>query len=300
MTIAVLGGTGFLGRRIVSRLHHGGFRLRIASRHPDRSRKLFGDDTDLLQSIPVDIHNEGSVQRAVAGVDMVVNAVSLYVEHGSETFQSVHVDAARRVARAASEAGVRRLAHVSGIGSNPRSPSKYIKARGEGELAVRDEFPEATLIRPAVMFGTDDAFLSPIIKLLRRMPVYPMFGRGETRLQPAFVEDVAEAIVAVTRHPDADQHTFECAGPYVYTYVELLKTISAALHLRRPLIPMPFAMWHVLAGIAERLPVAPVTRNQVELMQRDNVAAPHSAGFAELGIMPRSLEEVLPTILRNS
>ena len=117
-------------RRIVSRLHHGGFRLRIASRHPNRSRRLFGSDTDLLQSIPVDIHNEGSVQKAVSGVDTVVNAVSLYVEHGSETFQSVHVDAARRVTRAASEAGVRRLAHISGIGSDARSSSKYIKARG--------------------------------------------------------------------------------------------------------------------------------------------------------------------------
>ena len=167
-------------------------------------------------------------------------------------------------------------------------------------MAVRDEFPEATLIRPAVMFGTDDAFLSPIIKLLRRMPIYPTFGRGETRLQPAFVEDVAEAVAVVTRHPDADERTFECAGPRVYTYAQLVKIISDALHLRRPLIPMPFVTWYMLAGLAEWLPVTPITRNQVELMRQDNVAAQHAAGFAELGIMPRPLEEVLPTILCNS
>lgn len=297
--ITVLGGTGFLGRRIVGRLHEAGIGLRIGSRHPDRSQRLFGGDTDLLQSIGVDIHNEGSLQKAITGADAIVNAVSLYVEHGFETFRSVHVDAARRVARLAREAGVQHLAYISGIGSDPRSSSKYIKARGEGERAVQDAFPKATLIRPAVMFGTDDAFLRPIIDLLRRLPVYPMFSRGETRLQPVFVEDVAQAVVVVTQRPDAGGHTFECAGPRVYSYAELVRTIADALHVRRPLIPVPFAAWHMLAGIAEWIPRAPITRNQVELMQRDNVAAPHSAGFAELGIAPRSLEEVLPTILRD-
>jgi NADH dehydrogenase len=196
--------------------------------------------------------------------------------------------------------GVQRLAHVSGIGSDPGSSSKYIKARGQGELAVRDAFPKATLIRPAVMFGADDAFLRPIIELLRRLPVYPMFGQGETRLQPAFVEDVAQAIVVVRQRPDACGQTFECAGPHIYTYAALLRTIADAMHVRSRLIPIPFAAWEVMASVAEWLPRPLITRNQVELMQLDNVAAPQSAGFAKLGIAPRSLEEVLPTILRNS
>jgi NADH dehydrogenase len=297
--VTVFGGTGFLGREVAGRLRQAGVSLRIASRHPDRSRKLFGGDTDSLRSIGADIHDGGSVRQALTGVDAAVNAVSLYAERGSETFQSVHVDAARRVARLARESGVRCLAHVSGIGSDPGSSSKYIKARGEGELAVRDAFPEVTLIRPAVMFGANDAFLKPIIGLLARLPVYPMFGQGETRLQPAFVEDVAQAIVVVTEHPDAGGRTFECAGPRVYTYAALLRTIADAMHVRRQLVPMPFAAWHVLAGIAEWLPRPPITRNQVELMETDNVARPHSAGFAELGIAPRSLEEILPTILRD-
>ena len=228
-----------------------------------------------------------------------MNAVSLYVEHGSETFQSVHVEAAERVARLARETRVQQLAHVSGIGSDPGSSSKYIKARGQGELAVRDAFPQATLIRPAVMFGPDDAFLTPIIGLLRRLPVYPMFGRGKTRLQPAFVEDVAQAIATTTQRPDARGRTFQCGGPRVYTYEELLRTIAHAMHVRARLMPMPFAAWQILAAIGEWLPSPPITRNQVELMQVDNVAAPASPGFPELDIAPRSLEEVLPTILRK-
>jgi NADH dehydrogenase len=298
-TITVFGGTGFLGRQVASRLRQDGASVRIASRHLDRSRELFGSDTDLLRSIEVDIHDVGSVRKAVAGADAAVNAVSLYVERGSQTFHSVHVDAARNVATTAREAGVRRLMHISGIGSDPGSSSGYIKARGQGELAVRDAFPDVTLIRPAVMFGADDAFLRPIADLLRRLPVYPLFGQGETRLQPVFVEDVAEAVVVAMQQPDAAGRTFECAGPRIYTYAALLRTIADAMQVHRALVPMPFALWHVLAGITEWLPRPVITRNQVELMERDNVAAPDSAGLAELGITPRSIEEVLPTILHD-
>ena len=164
---------------------------------------------------------------------------------------------------------------------------------------MHDAFPKVTLVRPTVMFGADDAFLRPIINLLRRLPVYSMFSQGQTRLQPAFVEDVAQAVVAITQRPDTGGQTFECAGPRVYTYAEFLRTIADALQMRIRLIPVPFAAWNTLASIAEWFPRPPITRNQVELMQRDNVAALHSAGFAELGIVPRSLEKVLQMIFRN-
>jgi uncharacterized protein YbjT (DUF2867 family) len=228
-----------------------------------------------------------------------VNAVSLYVEHGWETFQSVHVAAAQRVATQARKAGVQQLTHVSGIGSDVRSRSKYIQARGEGELAVQSAFPEATLIRPAVMFGPSDAFVTPIAGLVKRLPVYPMFGGGKTRLQPAFVEDVARAITTTTQRGEARGKTFQCAGPRIYTYEELLKTVAAAMQVHARLLPVPFAAWHIIAGIGEWLPSPPITRNQVELMEVDNVASPGAAGFAELGIVPRSLEEILPTVLRR-
>ena len=210
-TVAVFGGTGFLGRRVVRHLRKREFFVRIASRHPDRGHRLFGLDDPQLQSVEANIHDERSVADALAGAYGVVNAVSLYVEHGQETFHSVHVESAQRVAAQARRAGVERLAHVSGIGSDAASPSLYIRKRGEGELAVRAAFADALLIRPAVMFGSDDSFLTTILKLLGRLPVYPMFGRGQTRLQPAYVEDIAEAITRVMQLAETRSETFEAA-----------------------------------------------------------------------------------------
>ena len=176
-TVTVFGGTGFLGLRVVRHLRKHGFSVQIASRHPDRGHRLFGLGPQ-LQSVAANIHDERSVADALAGAYGVVNAVSLYVEHGQETFHSVHVESAQRVAAQAHRAGVERLAHVSGIGADAASPSLYIRKRGEGEMAVRAAFADAILIRPAVMFGPDDAFLTTILKLLGRLPIYPMFGRG--------------------------------------------------------------------------------------------------------------------------
>jgi len=296
-TVAVFGGTGFLGRRVVWHLRKRGFSVRIASRHPDRGAGLFALDDSQLQSVEADINDEQSVARALAGAYAVVNAVSLYVEHGTETFNSLHVERAQRLATQACQAGVERLVHVSGIGADAASPSLYVRKRGEGELAVRAAFADALLIRPAVMFGPDDSFLTTIITLLERLPIYPMFGRGLTRLQPAYVEDVAEAITRALQRTEKHPITFECGGPRVYSYAELLKTVAHEAGIKPKLIPIPFAAWHVLAWFTEMLPSPPITRNQVELMQIDNVASPEIPGLGELGISPLSVEEILPEIL---
>ena len=296
-TVTIFGGTGFLGRRVVWHLRKREFSVRIASRHPDRGHRLFGLDDPQLQSVEANIHDERSVADALAGAYGVVNAVSLYVEHGQETFHSVHVESAQRVAAQAHRAGVERLAHISGIGSDAASLSLYIRKRGEGELAVRAAFGDATLVRPAVMFGPDDAFLVPILKLLRRLPVYPMFGRGLTRLQPAYVEDVAEAIARELQGMETQATTYEYAGPRVYSYKEFLRAVAHEANLKPILIPVPFAAWHGLAWISEMFPSPPVTRNQVELMQVDNVSSPDMPGLGELGISPHSVEELLREIL---
>jgi len=154
--VTVFGGTGFLGRRVVRHLREGGFTVWIASRHPARSRELFNDNDPQLLSVAANIQDERSIRSAICGAFGVVNAVSLYVEHAGATFHSVHIAAAGRLARLAREAGIQRLMHLSGIGADAMSASPYIRSRGEGELAVREAFPDATLIRPAVMFGPDD------------------------------------------------------------------------------------------------------------------------------------------------
>jgi NADH dehydrogenase len=298
-TIVVFGGTGFLGCRTVRHLRKNDFSVRIASRHPDQGRRLFGLDDPRLRSVAADIHDERSVADALAGAYGVVNAVSLYVERGRETFHSVHVDSARRVAVQAQRAGVEQLTHVSGIGADPASTSLYIRKRGEGEVAVRAAFADAHVVRPAVLFGPNDAFLTSIIDLLRRLPIYPMFSRGLTRLQPAYVEDVAEAIARTLQRTTSHARTFEYGGPRVYTYEELLRAVGREISLEPVLIPIPFAAWHALAWIAELLPRPPLTRSQVELMQVDTAVSPGMPGFGELGIAPRSIEDILQDMMRS-
>jgi uncharacterized protein YbjT (DUF2867 family) len=298
-TVTVFGGTGFLGRRIVRHLRSSGTPVRIASRHPDRGHRLFDPDDPQLQSVGADIHDERSVADALAGAYGVVNAVSLYVEHGQDTFHSVHVESAERMATQAHRAGVERLVHVSGIGADATSPSRYIRKRGEGELAVRAAFADAFFVRPAVMFGPDDAFLTTILKLLRRLPIYPMFGRGRTRLQPAYVEDVADAVARVVRRVETHSIIFEFGGPRLYSYEQFLRAVADQAGLTPLLVPIPFAVWHALAWASEILPDPPLTRNQVELMQIDTVSSPERPGLIELGISPHSVEAILQRMLSN-
>ena len=285
--VTVFGGTGFLGRCIVRHLRLHGFCVRVASRHPDRGHALFGPDNPQLRSIEVDVRDERSVADALADAYGAVNAVSLYLERGQETFHTVHVESARRVAAQVQRRGVKWLIHVSGIGADSRSQSLYIRKRGEGELAVRKAFADAILIRPAVMFGPDDAFLTPILKLLKRLPFFPMFGNGQMRLQPVYVEDVGEAIAKIMQSEQTGLTMLECGGPRVYSYEELLRTVASAAGIKPILVPVPFAAWGALAWISELLPSPPITRNQVELMQIDSVSMPEIPGLGALGICPQ-------------
>jgi uncharacterized protein YbjT (DUF2867 family) len=297
--VTVFGGTGFLGRSVVRHLRLHGFSVRVASRHPGRGHALLGPDDPQLQSIKVDVRDEKSVADALADAYGAVNAVSLYLERGRETFHSIHVESARRVAAQAQRCGIKRLIHVSGIGADPCSRSLYIRKRGEGELAVRKAFADAILIRPAVMFGPNDAFLSTILQLLNRLPVLPMFGNGQMRLQPVYVEDVGQAIAKIMQRELTGPTLFECGGPRVYSYEELLRVVASASGIKPILFPVPLAAWGALARISELLPSPPITRNQVELMQIDSVSMPEMPGLGTLEIRPHSIEEILEDILRN-
>ena len=288
--VIVLGGTGFLGRRVVRHLNARDFAVRVASRHRPRNGTLFGCIDPLPQSIAADICDEHSLSSAFDGAYGVVNAISLYVERGTDTFQDLHVNGARRVAEVASRVGVERLIHVSGIGADANSTSPYIRCRGEGEQVVRGAFPGAVVIRPAVMFGPDDSFLNAILVQMRRVPVFPMFGRGRTRLQPVDVEDVAEAITLMMAQPRRGLTTLECGGPRIYSYQSLLRTVAEEAGLTPVFLPIPFFVWQALAWCVEFLPAPPITRNQVDLMRIDNVASSHLPGLDDLGISPRSIE----------
>jgi NADH dehydrogenase len=297
-TVVVFGGGGFLGRRLVDRLTAEGMTVRVAVRHPDPARiELRSMGFEWVTVVPADVRDQASVAAAIAGADAVVNAVSAYIEKGGVTFEAVHVRGAENVAREAAAAGIARLVLVSGIGADPDSSSPYIRARGRGELIVRQAFPGATIVRPGAMFGPGDALFGTLAALARLLPALPLIGGGSTRLQPIFVEDVAEAISSVLSDPGTVGRTYELAGPKVYTLHELVDMTLQLMGKRRLLVPIPFAVAEVQARLFEFLPNPPLTTGQVDLLKTDNVVSGALPDVQELGIQPKTVEEVIPTYI---
>ena len=294
----MFGGSGFLGRRLVRRLAAEGATLRIAVRSPDRARSILGAaDLDRVAVLRADVRDPASVAAAVAGVDAVVNAVSAYVDKPGATFASVHEQGARTLAQEAAAAGVTRLVLVSGIGADAQSGSPYIRARGRGELIVRDAFPGATIVRPSAMFGPGDALFGTLAAIARLLPAVPLIGGGRTRLQPVYVEDVAQAIARLLADGASAGQTYELAGPGTYTLRELVGFALRLIHKRRLLVPVPFAVAGMQARLLELLPSAPLTTSQVDLLRADNVASGALPGFRDLDIRPQSIEDVVPTYI---
>jgi NADH dehydrogenase len=289
--VTVFGGTGFLGQHVVRHLAARRVAVRVAARHAERRRMSVCGEPSSLKFVRTDINDDASVRAAVAGAIGVVNAVSLYMERDRESFHAIHVEAAARVARHARDAGVERFVHVSGIGACPQSPSSYIRCRGKGEEAVHAAFPGATIVRPAVMFGPGDSLITPLTDLVRRLPVFPLFGRGLTRLQPVSVGDVAEAIARVLAAPKPER-VYELGGPRIYTYRDLIRTIADHVHARPVLVSVPVGAWQTLGFLMELMARPLVTRSQVELMAIDNVASPECPGFSSLAIVPRSIDSM--------
>ena len=293
--VTVFGGSGFLGRAIVARLLAEGITVRLAARHPDDTaidrRPDRGGD---LQPVFADLRDETYVALALEGAEAAVNAVGLYVEKGAETFEAVHERGALNVARQVATLGVDRLVHVSGIGADLDSESRYVRARAKGELLVMEAFARATILRPSVLFGPADSFLNALGGIAARTPVLPLFGRGDTNLQPVYVGDVAEAACRALTHPDAPGKTYELGGPDIYSYRALIELVLERTRRRRLLLPLPFSLWRILAILASILPAPPLTRAQVALMRRDNLVAEGALTLDDLGSDATALEEILP------
>lgn len=296
-TVSVFGGTGFLGRRLVRRLAAEGTAVRVAVRHPDRARSVLrAAGLDKITVFGADVRDQAAVAAAVAGADAVVNAVSAYVETAGVTFEAVHERGAETLAREVAAAGVARFVLVSGIGADPESASPYIRARGRGERAVQQAFPGATIVRPSAMFGPGDALFGTLAHLARLLPALPLIG-GHTRLQPVYVEDVAEAVARILADPGTAGRTYELAGPAVYTLRELFRIALRIIGKRRLLVPIPFAVAEVQARLFELLPNPPLTTGQVDLLKADNVASGALPGLRELDILPKAVEDIVPTYL---
>jgi len=296
--VTVFGGSGFIGRYVVRRLARAGHRVRVAVRRPNEGLflKPFGavGQIDLIQA---NVRDDASVARAVAGADAVVNLVGILYEGGRQTFDAVQAEGAGRLARAAAAAGVARLVHVSALGAAADSPSDYARAKAEGEAEVLAAFPKATILRPSVVFGAEDDFFNRFGRMARMAPALPLIGGGQTRFQPVFVDDVAAAIFNALDRDDAQGCVYELGGPKVYSFEDIMNLVLETTCRRRPLVPVPFFVARLLGSILGLLPFPPLTRDQVVLLERDNVVGAGAPGLGDLGVAPTPAEAVLESYL---
>jgi len=296
--VTVFGGSGFIGRYVVQRLAQQGWTVRVAVRRPDRC--LFLKTMGVVgQVTPVaaDLRSERAVSAAVAGADAVINLVGILYERGSRNFQTIHVDGAERAARLARAAGAKVFVQMSALGAGDDAPADYARSKAAGEAAVRRHFPDARVIRPSIVFGPEDGFFNKFAAMARFAPALPLIGGGRMKFQPVYVGDVAEAILRCVEDPATAGKTYELGGPGVFTFAELLRRTLQEIGRHRLLLPLPFGIARVQAAVMEWLPVPPLTRDQLKLLERDNVVSPGALTLADLGIQAQGLDAILPTYL---
>lgn len=295
----IFGGTGFIGRHLVRRLAERGARMRVISRNPaSRGRHLqpLGSVGQIVLQA-ADLRDEADLRRVLAGAAGVINLIGILHESGRRRFSEVHGALPGRIAAAAAAEGVERLVQISAIGADPNSASSYARSKAEGERRTREAFPDATILRPSIVIGPEDGFFNRFASMAQLLPALPLIGGGETRFQPVYVGDVAQAIVAALERDDAKGRIYELGGPGVYTFAELMRYMLNVLNRRRLLVPLPFGVARLQARFLEVLPEPPLTRDQVELLKVDNVVASDALGLEALGITPTPIELIVPQYL---
>jgi uncharacterized protein YbjT (DUF2867 family) len=299
--VTIFGGSGFLGRHVVRALCKRHYRIRIAVRRPDLAGHLQPlGRVGQIHAVQSNIRHSRSVEAAVRDADIVINLVGILFERGRQRFDAVQAYGAEQVALAAA-AHRSRLIHVSAIGADENSPSLYARAKARGEKSVLGATPGATVFRPSIMFGPEDDFFNRFASMARFLPALPLVGGGETRFQPVFVGDVAEAIARAVEGNAKAGLTYDLGGPEVKTFKELMQYVLATTERARLLVPLPFPIAKLQAQVLQFLPKPPLTPDQVELLKRDNVvseaATQEDRTLTGLGITPTAMEVVVPTYL---
>jgi uncharacterized protein YbjT (DUF2867 family) len=301
--VTIFGGSGFVGRYVTHRMARAGWRVRVAVRRPNEALhvKTYGE-VGQVEPILCNVRDEASTRRVIEGADAVVNCVGILQETKFQSFEDVHVDAPEMIARLSAEAGVPKLVHISALGANEGAESVYSETKAEGEALVLKAMPNAVILRPSVMFGTEDRFFNLMAELSRLSPILPLFG-ADTKFQPVFVNDVALAVeTAVT--DDVEGGIYELGGPKVASLRELANIAMDTAGRRRTILNVPFGLarmqawgFEMIEKVSGGLVPAMITRDQLKMLHVDNVVSDGAAGFVELGITPTAMESVLDSYL---
>lgn len=302
--VTLFGGSGFIGSQAVRALARRGWRIRVAVRNPVLAIEVqpLGDPGQ-IQFMRCDVTNPDDVARALRGSDALVNLVGvLHDAGGRRGFATAHVEAARIIGAAATAAGVERVVQISALGADLDSPSAYGRSKAQAEAVLREARPDAVILRPSLVFGKGDSFLNRFAAMASTAPVLPLIGGGETRFQPVYVGDVAEATARAVSHGDAAGRTFELGGPAVWTFREVLELINRETGRDRLLAPVPFVVARALGSMLEMVRLLgitpPLTREQVLMLQVDNVVSEEAETLSDLGVVhPTGMEAIAPSYL---
>lgn len=301
--VTIFGGSGFVGRYIARRLAQEGWRVRVAVRRPNealfvRSYGAVGQ----VEPVFCNIRDDASVAQALAGASAAVNCVGTFDAGGANNFDAVQAQGAGRIARLAANAGVATLVHLSAIGADAESVSNYARSKGEGEAAVLAAFPNALILRPSVVFGSEDGFFNRFARMSRMGPILPLVG-GNTKFQPVYVEDVASA--AVMGVNGQANGVYELGGPDAETLKGLINQMLVVVQRRRIVLNLPFWVGSAMAGVLSFVSAVTVglfrntilTSDQVRQLRMDNVVSPGAKTLADLGIQATNLGAVIPEYL---
>jgi NADH dehydrogenase len=299
-TVAVFGGSGFLGRYVIRKLIAEGKTVKVVCRHPSRLEhiKLLGK---IGQIVPVygDITDEGSIKPILQDVSYVVNLIGILFETDKQSFADVHAKGAEKLARLVKKAGIKHFVHLSTIGVDQPNRSKYIRTKLIGESAVLSAFPEVTILRPSMIFGKGDNLFNCFARLIKTLPFAPVFGEGDIMFQPVFVDDVAAAIVKCLNGNKYHGKIFELGGADIITFRELIEKTSQYIGSKKQIISISFIFANMLVRALEVFPNRIISSNQLELLRFDNIANEDMGSLASLGIEPTKIEAVVPFYLKK-
>ena len=296
-TATVFGGTGFVGTQIVRELARRDIVVKVATRVPERAYFLKPCGS-VGQIVPVacNYSDSKSVAQAIEGSDYVVNCIGVLYEKGSQTFERAHVEIPSIIAKACKKKNVKSFVHISALAVE-RGHSNYAQSKVAGEKAVKKAFPQATILRPSVIFGEGDEFFNMFAGMAKILPALPLIGGGETKFQPVYVGDVADAAIVALDRADAQGHVYELAGPQTLNFKEIYEKMFEYTRQDRFLIPLPYGLAKVQAFFMGVLPKPPLTRDQIESLKTDNVMNEGALGLSDLGVNPTALDIILPTYL---
>lgn len=297
-TATVFGGTGFIGRYLVQRLARDGYSVRIPTRQPSKANRLrVSGVVGQVVPLKMSLQDDNALAAAVQGADWVINLVGILAETRRQKFQTLHAELPGRIAKACAAAGVKSLVHVSAIGASAESKAGYAQTKAAGEEAVKAAFPDATILRPSVVFGPEDEFLNRFGQMSMFSPALPLIGGGQTRFQPVYVADVAEAIHKALATPECRGETYELGGPRRYTFKQVLEYINQESGRNRALVTLPFPIASIKGAVLEKLPGQMLTRDQVTMLKSDNIVDDKAKTLADLGIEPTAMEVIAPSYL---